>query len=359
MPYTVVDKGSKYFEAKTYTGTGATQSISNLSFSPDLVWIKSRSNASYHSLDDSVRGAGKTLFSNTTDAETTYTDAITSFNSDGWTMGTDASGGSVNVSGRTYVGWAWDANGTGVSNTSGTISSTVSANTTSGFSIVGYTGNGSSSATVGHGLGVTPAMIILKARAGTNANNSWFIYHKNLSANTTLNFNTFGERGTGTFSSGIINTSPTSSTFGFTAGSTVVNVNESGTTFVAYCFAEVKGYSKFGRYNGTGAVDGTFVHTGFKPAFVAIKRSDGTGNWIMFDNKRPNYNVIPFGLFPNSSTSENNDVQYYGFDLLSNGFKIRNTVAYGGEYNDPGLHIYMAFAESPFVSSKGIPTTAR
>lgn len=355
MAYTTINKSSQYFTAKTYTGTGSTQSITGLDFSPDLVWIKDRTSANNHRLLDTIRGATKELYSSTTDAETTQAQSLTAFNSDGFSVGTLSS---VNTNSNNYVSWCWDANGTGVTNNSGTITSTISANTTSGFSIVTWTGNGSSSATVGHGLGVAPSMIILHARAGTNAANNWFIYHKNLSSNNNLMFTNAGQQGTGTFSSGVIAT-PTSSTIGFTAGSTVNNVNESGTTYVAYCFAEVKGFSKIGRYNGNGAVDGPFVYTGFKPAFVIIKRFDGTGNWIMFDNKRPNYNVIPFGLFPNLSNAEVNDVQYYGFDLLSNGFKIRNTVAYGGEYNDPGAHIYMAFAEQPLVGTNNVPATAR
>jgi hypothetical protein len=354
MAFATIDKGSKYFNTVTYTGNGVGgTNITGVGFQPDLVWIKRRSATEYHVWNDAVRGVPKNLYSNVNNAEDTG-NLMSAIISDGFTVQTDAS---VNGSGSTYVAWNWLGANTTVSNTSGTITSTVSANTTSGFSIVSYTGNGSSSATVGHGLGVTPAMIILKARAGTNAANNWFIYHKNLSANTNINFNTFGERGTGTFSSGIINTSPTSSTFGFTVGSTVINVNESGTTFVAYCFADVKGYSKFGSYTGNGSADGTFVYTGFKPAFVMVKASSATGFWVIKDNKRTNsFNVVDGNLYPNVDYAEDTGAVAY-MDLLSNGFKLRGTYA---AMNDSGqTNIYMAFAENPFVSSKGIACTAR
>jgi hypothetical protein len=193
---------------------------------------------------------------------------------------------------QTYVSWNWLANGAGVSNTDGDITSTVSANTTSGFSIVTYTGNSSSSATVGHGLGVAPAMILNKCRTGANAGQRFFIYHKGLSANNMISFNTNAQAGTGSYSSGILSTSPTTDTFGFTAGSGgVINVNESSSTYVSYCFAEKKGFSKFGSYTGNGNADGTFVYTGFKPAFVIHKRTDSAGySWLIHDNKRPDYN---------------------------------------------------------------------
>jgi hypothetical protein len=358
MAFATIDKGSKYFNTVTYTGNGVGgTNITGVGFQPDLVWIKRRSATEYHVWNDAVRGVPKNLYSNVNNAEDTG-NLMSAIISDGFTVQTDAS---VNGSGSTYVAWNWLGANTTVSNTSGTITSTVSANTTSGFSIVSYTGNGSSSATVGHGLGVTPAMIILKARAGTNAANNWFIYHKNLSANTNINFNTFGERGTGTFSSGIINTSPTSSTFGFTVGSTVINVNESGTTFVAYCFADVKGYSKFGSYTGNGNTsgNGTFIYLGFKPKFIMIKRSDTAGfGWYMRDTARDTYNVGQNYLDASSSGAEGSGTPAY-LDYLSNGFKLTNTSASDGINASGGTYIYMAFAENPFVSSKGIPCTAR
>lgn len=351
MAYTTINKPSNYFDTKLYTGTGSAQSITGLGFSPDFVWIKDRTSANNHRLLDTVRGATKELYSSSNaDGEVTQAQSLTAFNSDGFSIGTLAQ---VNTNANNYVSWNWDGNGSGSSNNSGTITSTVSANTTSGFSIVTYTGNGSSSATVGHGLGIAPAMIIVKGRAGTNAANNWFIYHKNLSSNNNLIFTTAAQAGTGTFSSGVVS-SPTSSTFGFTAGTTVINVNESGTTYVAYCFAEVKGFSKIGSYTGNGSTDGPFVYTGFKPSMVIAKRIDSTGNWRTRDNKRSPNNVITDVLYPNSSASTTTEDDH---DFLSNGFKVRTT---GPENNaSGGTFIYMAFAEQPLVGTNNVPATAR
>jgi hypothetical protein len=350
MPYTTINKGSSYFNTVIYSGNGTNPtSITTVGFKPDWLWIKCRSDAASHCLFDAVRGVSKRLISNSATAESTETQ-IASFDTNGWTMDADTAN---NGSGRTYVAWNWLGANTTASNTAGTITSTVSANTTSGFSIVTYTGNGSSSATVGHGLGVAPSMIIIKARAGTNAANNWFIYHKNLSSNNNLIFTTAAQAGTGTFSSGVIAT-PTSSTIGFTAGTTVININESGTTYVAYCFAEIKGYSKMGSYTGNGSTDGPFVYTGFKPAFLIVKRIDSTGNWRIRDDVRSPYNVITDVLYPNSNSATITEDNH---DFLSNGFKVRTT---GPENNaSGGTYIYMAFAENPFVTSGGIPVTAR
>jgi hypothetical protein len=350
MAYTTINKPSLYFNTALYTGNGSTQTVTGVGFQPDFTWLKERSAAGNHKLADVIRGTTKYLSSNLTDAEDTTGSGIQSWNSDGFSL---SNATDINDNGTTYASWNWKANGVGSANTAGTISSTVSANTTAGFSIVSYTGNGSSSATVGHGLGVAPSMIILKARAGTNAANNWFIYHKNLSSNNNLMFTTAAQAGTGTFSSGVIAT-PTSSTIGFTAGSSVVNVNESGTTFVAYCFADVKGFSKFGSYTGNGSTDGTFVYTGFKPAMVIAKRTDSTGNWRIRDNKRSANNVITDVLYPNTTGSTITEDDH---DFLSNGFKVRTT---GPENNaSGGTFIYMAFAESPLVGTNNVPATAR
>jgi hypothetical protein len=354
MAYSNIDKPSKYFNTITWTGDSTTpKTITGVGFQPDLIWGKDRSQSYSHQLFDAVRGFGseKELTANATlieggqNADTYgYLSGVTA---DGFTTvkGTDPAGYDYwNESPDNYVAWNWLGANSTVSNTSGSITSTVSANTTSGFSIVTWV-DSASTYTVGHGLGVAPKFIILKDR-GTTYN--WDVGCDSIGWANRLILNSTSASGAGYWNS----TAPTSSVFTYIGNGT--------SNMVAYCFAEVKGFSKFGSYKGNGAVDGPFVYTGFKPAFVVIKRSDGTGNWIMFDNKRPNYNVIPFGLFPNSNNAEVNDVQYYGFDLLSNGFKIRNTVAYGGEYNEPnGNMIYMAFAENPFVSSKSIPTTAR
>jgi hypothetical protein len=347
MPFSNIDKPNKYFTAKTFTGTGASQSITGLEFSPDFVWLKSRSTVANHYLYDIIRGANNQLLSNATSAESTVADRMTAFNSDGFTVGSSSE---VNGSGNTTVAWTWDANGTGVSNTNGTISSTVSANTTSGFSIVSYTGNGSSSATVGHGLGVAPKMIILKRR---NASDAWYVMHKSLTSNNNVFLNlTDAQQSVSTYTAGLISTSPTSSVFSFVNGSTVNNVNASGATYIAYCFAEVKGFSKFGSFLGNGSADGRFVYTGFKPAFLMWKRSDSSSSWAIIDSTRDTYNVTTKYLIPNASDAEASTTF---LDFVSNGFKLRTT-----SLNESGgTYIYMCFAENPFVSSKSIPTTAR
>jgi hypothetical protein len=357
MAYTTINKPTEHFNGATYLGSASAVTVSSLSFQPDLVWIKDRQNANNHCLVDAVRGVGKYLGSNLATAEVNSTSqSISSFTATGFVTGTANPANEAGSSSTGFISWNWKANGAGVANTAGTISSTVSANTTSGFSIVTWTGNGSSSATVGHGLSVAPEMILVKARAGTNAANNWFIYHKNLSANNNLIFTSAGQLGTGSYSSGVVAT-PTSSTIGFTAGSSVVNVNESGTTFVAYCFASIKAFSKIGAYTGNGSNDGTFVYTGFKPAFVMIKKYSTTGeDWFLWDNKRATFNVAEEVMRPNSTSIET-DVVYDGMDILSNGFKLR--------YNDTrsngsGLgYIYMAFAEQPLVGTNNVPATAR
>jgi hypothetical protein len=330
--------------ATTYTGTGATQSISNavnsVSMQPDWVWFKRRGAVENHWLTDSVRGSTKGLFSNLTDAEATRTDQLTSFNSNGFTLGADAAGYS-NVSGQSYIAWQWKAGGTAVSNTAGSITSSVSANTTAGFSVVTYTGNEVAGATVGHGLGVAPSMIIVKRRDGAAVD--WAVYHASIGATKYLTLNTTAAEGT---SSGYWNnTAPTSSVFSlYNSGSTNANPR----LFVAYCFTPVAGYSAFGSYTGNGSTDGPFVFLGFRPRFVLIKRSsDGTNNWEVRDTSRDAFNTVDDRLFPNTSGAE--DANNEGVDFLSNGFKIRN--AGSGSNASGATYIYMAFAENPFKNS--------
>ena len=347
MAFSVIDKGSKYFTAKTYTGTGATQSISGLEFSPDFVWIKNRSGANSHGLVSSLVNTRYALDTSATSGEVDFsTSGVTSLNSDGFTV---VSHPVFNGSGNNYVSWCWDANGSGVSNTAGTISSTVSANTTSGFSIVSYTGNGNTAASVGHGLGVTPAMMIIKKRSATH---EWTIWHKSLSSSTQsyLQFDTLAAQ---TSANTWGNTAPTSSLF--YVGSASVT-NGSSATFIAYCFTEVKGFSKAFSYTGNGSTDGTFVYCGFKPAFVLAKRSTTAGeDWTIYDNKRNDYNPVLKVLYPDSSGAEASAPNTY--DFLSNGFKLRSSD--GRENLSGATFIGIAFAENPFVSSKGIPCTAR
>ena len=346
MAYATIDSPKKYFEAKTYTGNGSSQTISGLQFSPDFVWVKLRSGIEWHVLNDSIRGTTKNLYSNSTSAEITES-LISSLNSDGFTVQNDLK---VNSSGSTYVGWCWDANGSGSSNTSGTITSTVSANTTSGFSVVTRTGTGSVG-TVGHGLSAVPSMIITKKRSAVD---NWGVYHKSLGATKYLCLNLTDASNTS--SSPFNNTEPTSSVFTVGTGSTW---NASSATFVDYCFAEVKGFSKAFSYTGNGSTDGTYIHLGFRPAWVLLKRTDSAGyDWLTYDNKRQvEYNVIDDFLKPNLSDAETTGNANQSLDFLSNGIKFRGLGASSNASG--GTYIYMAFAENPFVTSKGLPVTAR
>ncbi|BAQ89407.1 hypothetical protein [uncultured Mediterranean phage uvMED] len=348
-----IDDGSQYFNTVTYTGNGNDGlAITGVGFQPDFTWIKNRSRTVTHILTDSSRGTNKQLHTNLVNGEQTFTDFIASFDTDGFTVNDSANGqGDVNYfSGDSYVGWNWLANGgTTSSNTDGSITSTVQANTTAGFSIVTYTGTGSN-ATVGHGLGKALKFLIIKDR---DESEGWIINSQILTGNTngTLHFNTDAEyTGASTQFQG---TNPTSSVFSIgTAG----NANTSGDNHIAYCFAEIEGYSKFGSYTGNGNADGTFVYTGFKPAWLMIKRTDSTNHWTLQDNARESSNVVQKFLLANQSDAEDTSAGQ-DLDFLSNGFKIKNNNtrqnASGGSY------IYMAFAENPFVDSNGVPVTAR
>lgn len=346
-----IDKPSLYFNTKLYTGNGATQSITSLDFKPDWVWIKNRSNALSHCITDAVRGTNLQLASNSTGADQSTTDGITSFNSNGFSLGAGTQQYSSNTNSQTYASWNWLGANTTVSNTAGTITSTVSANTTSGFSIVSWVATGTVG-TIGHGLGVAPRMIIGKNR--TSAYN-WQIGHSSIGWTNQLRFNT----GASFASTQWNNTAPTSSVFSVPAD---YDINkDAGNNSIAYCFAEVKGYSKFGSYTGNGNTsgNGTFVYLGFKPKFIMIKRTDTGGyGWYMRDTARDTYNVGQNYLDASSSGAEGSGTPAY-LDYLSNGFKLTNTSASDGINASGGTYIYMAFAESPIVTSKGIPTTAR
>jgi hypothetical protein len=275
------------------------------------------------------------------------------FTADGFSLtNPTAANDELNFGSRTYASWNWKANGAGVANTAGTISSTVSANTTSGFSVVSWTGNGTSGATVGHGLGVTPKMFIVKNRTVAGA---WLIQHAGLTGQPQANSSTI-TLGSGNTDGMLLFSNGSVISYGFDG-----QMNGSGNSMIAYCFAEIKGFSKFGFYTGTtGAYPNTpFIYTGFKPAFVMIKKSGGVANWVIYDNKRPAYNSSPNQLSPSTTGTESSTVDYYGLDLLSNGFKIANTSAYGNEYNGTERHIYMAFAEQPLVGTNNVPCTAR
>jgi len=349
MAYTTIDKPSDYFNTVLYTGNGGTNNITGLDFQPDWVWIKSRNDSANHNLFDVVRGATKYLKSNATNAETTDSTSLTSFNSNGFTLGSNDDQ-DVNKNNDTYVSWSWkagtsftnDASGTGI----GSIDSTGSASDTSGFSIISWSGTGSTG-TLKHGLSTTPSMIITKSRGSS----AWCVYNKHLGNTNVLFLDTVAA--TSAHIAYWNNTSPTSSVF--TVGSDDA-VNHSGNNMIAYCFAEKKGYSKFGSYTGNGNADGTFVYTGFKPAWVMGKKTDGAEDWFMFDNKRDAFNLTQKKLRANSNAAEN-DNSSKGIDFLAQGFKLRTS---NGEFNGSGGNwIYMAFAENPFVSSTGVPATAR
>jgi len=348
MPTTyAIPNGRTVMDATLYTGNGyptsGTQTITNtdlgtVGFKPDLIWIKSRSTTDYHNLNDSVRGIVGTgspnLFSNTTDAETTFTGyGVSAITSTGFTL--IGNGSYTNNNGTTYVGWQWQAGqGTSSTNTSGSITSTVSVSKPSGFSIITYTGTGSA-ATVGHGLGVTPYMIIVKERSTAR---DWPVWHNILTGGQALFLNST----LATLADTAVwnNTLPTSSVFSV---STSTYTNQSTGTYVAYCWTPIAGYSAFGSYVGNGSSDGTFVYTGFRPKFVMFKRTDSAGSWILLDSSRSTYNAADAILYPNLSNIEDGG---RAMDFLSNGFKFRQ-----GTY-DPnvsgGTYIYMAFAENPF-----------
>jgi len=348
MAYTDIDKPSDYFNTKLYTGNGSTQSITGINFQSDMVWTKARSGTygtQDHAIIDVVRGVTKTIRPNKTTAEGTETNTITSFDTDGYTIGGD--NGKFNQSSTEYVSWNWLADNTsGSSNTDGSITSTVSANTTSGFSIVSYTGTGSAG-TLGHGLGSTPKMIIVKCRSDAD---TWAVYHENVGATKYMELDTTAAEQVSTQPWN--DTAPASSVF--TVGNWSAT-NGSSRTYIAYCFAEKKGFSKIGSYTGNGSTEGTFVYTGFKPAFVIYKKSSASGSdWIMVDNKRNTFNVLNKELYSNVSTAEGTvDL----LDFTSNGFKCRRSHT---SQNESGqTYIYMAFAENPLVGTNDIPATAR
>ena len=340
MAYTTINKSTDYFNTKLYTGTGAENAVTGVGFQPDWVWIKNASSGSNydHTLYDAVRGATKQLYSNHTNGQYTEAQGLKSFDSDGFTNGTDAKG---NSNGSTLVSWNWKANGQGSSNTDGSITSTVSANTTSGFSIVSFNGQ---TGTVGHGLGVKPSMIILKCIA---VSNNWVIQHKGLTGGMDENALIF----TTSAEIGAVTAEPTTSVF--TVNNQIAENNDN----IAYCFAEKTGFSKFGSYVGNGNADGAFVYTGFKPAFIMLKKTSGTGDWFINDIKRNTFNVVNSQLYPNLNAAEE-DTNATQLDILSNGFKLRGTTS-NALNSGSDTYIFMAFAEAPLVSSNGVPAVAR
>ena len=331
-----------YFNTVLYTGNNGAHSITGVGFRPDWIWLKPRNYADHHRLMDVVRGQ-YTIYSNRNVAQDANSSHFTSFDSDGFTLA--GSDGGWNSSSYNYVSWNWRAgNSQGSSNTDGSINTTyTSVNTTAGFSISQYTGTGSA-ATIGHGLGAAPDLVIIKSLqqtriwiVGVEALGNWNKYLA-LSA-------TDAEQTSSTY----FPSAPTSTVVNLGDGA---NVNNSSENYIAYCFAEKKGFSKFGKYTGNGNGNGTFIYTGFKPAFVLVKRNEAGYSWGINDTKRPGYNETDKYLIPDTTASE----QTNAVDLVSNGFKFRSTA---GGFNGSASYIYMAFAAEPLVASNGDPATAR
>jgi len=363
MAYTNIDDPSAYFQTALYAGDSSNSTVitndGNSDLQPDWVWIKSRNEGNAgtggHMWFDSSRGIKSTtgsnspfLVSNSTSGDQTNANGLQAIGTDSFTPGSMTR---TNETGDNYAAWQWKANGgTTASNSNGSITSTVQANTTAGFSIVTYTGTGSA-ATVGHGLGVTPDMIIFKNRSGANV---WATYHQGLGNNLKLELNSSNAQDSdGAFMNGTL---PTSSVFSVGASA---NTNTGSSNYIAYCFNNVQGYSKFGKYVGNGNASGPFVYTGFKPAFVMIKVTSAVESWTMFDGARKPFNRDDnvASIYANTSGAEYTGASYHNIDILSNGFKVRLT---NTAVNASGAsYIYMAFAENPFTTSTGIPTTAR
>ena len=351
--YTTVKKPTDYFNTKLYSGSNGTQNVTGVGFQPDWIWLKCRTAAYHHRLFDAVRGVNKNMRTNSTDAEQDIAEGITAFASDGFSV-TQGSNLEYNASGQTYVSWNWKAGGAASSNSDGTIASQVSVNTTAGFSIVTYTGNGTGNSTIGHGLGAIPDFIIVKRRDTTQ---SWGT--KNPAFNSAadpqvlyMNTTQAGQTDTNVWGTSAAFTNQT-----FTVGDWTGS-NANGGTYVAYCFKEVRGYSKFGTYTGTGNADGTFIYTGFRPAWGMFKKINGTSDWMIIDDARNGgYRDQPVykPLLANTTAAESSSYASYQCDFVSTGFKIRNTL--GNQNSDGDRYFYMAFAELPLVGDA--PVTAR
>ena len=341
MAYATITKPSLHFNTKLYTGNGGTQSITGVGFQPDWIWGKNRDDTNWHNLYDAVRGVNKAIISNENSAESTRATGLSAFGTDGFTTGAD---GNLNGNGDNYVAWNWKANGAGSSNSDGTITSTVSANTTAGFSIATWTGTGSNGS-VGHGLGGVDCMII-KDLSNTR---DWYFWNKTMAYNTRLELNN-----TEVFTTGTDNMTALPDSTKINMATSTQN-NGSGNNYVGYFFQEKAGYSKFGSYTGNGNANGAFIYTGFKPAWVIIKPTTVAQNWQIHDTKRDGYNPNNDNLSSNNSNAEA-DNKF--IDIVSNGFKLRRSDVLNVS-GDP--YIYMAFAEEPLVANVGnsIPATAR
>jgi hypothetical protein len=356
MAYTNIDDPSAYFQVALHSSANAATITNdgNSDLQPDFIWSKARGAAYIHGLYDSTRGVTKFLQSNDTSAEGTASAGfdLTSFNTNGFSTGNNQF--NTICAGTTYVAWQWKANGgTTSTNNDGNRTSTVQVNTDAGFSIVTYDGATLAGQTIGHGLGQRPDVVMIKR---TNSTGSFIVWTSSLTSGAFLQLALTNAE---FVQSRIYQAGMTTTTFGVGAnGTTSLN----GSSYVAYCFASKQGYSKFGKYVGNGATDGPFVYTGFKPAFVMIKNASATESWVMFDSKRSPFNAADLKLSSDTADSENNNsaiggAAYNNIDILSNGFKcVTNNAATNGSGN---TLIYMAFAENPFTTSTGVPTTAR
>jgi len=346
--YTTIDDAGSFFNINTWSGTGSSRAFTGIGFQPDFVWVKKSNNAAHHCLEDAVRGAEEMIQSSSLDAEVTRAGGLTSFDSDGWAMSV-GDDGDFNGTGSDFVGWNWKAGTTtGIAGSPSITPTSYSFNATSGFSIIKYVGIDTAGATIPHGLGVAPNMVIIKDLDNAN---DWAVYTSALGATKYLLLNTAAAAGTAT--SLWNDTEPTSTLVSL---GTTSKVNYDPRNYVAYCFTNIQGYSRFGSYTGNGNADGPFVYTGFRPAFVMLKCSTraGTDDWPMFDDRRLGYNVDNNALVADDTDAERTQDD---IDILSNGFKCRNSVTDVNANGD--TMVYMAFAESPFCNSSGVPANAR
>jgi len=357
MAYTTIDDPSEYFQTLLYTGD-ASSSLAltfsgNSNLQPDFVWNKERGGTAFHVVTDTSRGLTKNVYPNDTSVEENYTDRILSIQSNGFTIGDDTD--TMNKDSGTYVNWCWKSNGgtrTAYAESGDNPAGGYQVNTTAGFSIVDWTGTGDAGGTVAHGLGAVPHVILVKCR---NTAHDWAVFHhRNTSAPATdylvLNENSATADGVNKWN----DTLPDSNNITLGDGG---GVNANNQTHIAYVFTEKQGYSRFGKLTGNGLTDGPFVYTGFKPAWVMIKEETAAGSWHIFDNKRKVGNVSDSIIYADLTNAEATSQTGNPIDIVSNGFKCRGG---GNDTNlDTGTYVYLAFAESPFVSSKGVPTTAR
>ena len=348
MAYTTIDKSSLHYNTKLYTGTGSSNAVTGVGFQPDLCWIKNRGTTTATRVFDSVRTATKVLYTSETDAEATAAQGLTAFGADGFTVGTSSA---INGSSNNICSWNWKAGTTGSGTTTGTGTGkaySYSVNTTAGFSIIKYLGNGNAGQQIPHHLGVVPQCIILKPMDRTD---NWRVYHVGTDTTSPGNYQ-LKLNSTNAIDSGsdVWNDTIPTSTY-FTLGSNA-GVCANDENFIAYCFTEKVGYSKFGSYVGNGNASGTFVYTGFKPQFIIQKPLSTTQNFQLHDTKRPGYNVKNYNLSPNNTNGEaENDF----IDILSNGFKNRTSGVLNVANN---THVYIAFGQS-IVGSNNVPCTAR